>query len=96
MKTVWKYSIELRDVIVLELPKGAEVLSVQEQFDHPEMWVMVDTLADKEKRYFECYGTGHEMRILTPGYTRKLINTFQMSGGNYVFHFFELIKQTPT
>jgi hypothetical protein len=94
MSKVYKYNFKLSNIIVLTLPKGAEVLSVQEQFDDVAMWAIVNPEAVSEKRYFECYGTGHQMKILELGYVRKHISTFQMSGGNYVFHFFELIKQS--
>ncbi len=47
MKTIWKYKINYV-VTELEIPKNAEVLSVQTQKEAPYIWVLVDPCNEKE------------------------------------------------
>lgn len=51
MKTIWKFPVPTTDQgAVLEMPKGAEVLTVQTQGAEPQLWAVVDPTADTEKR----------------------------------------------
>jgi len=43
-----------------------------------------------EERVIEIFGTGHNLPF-DMGIERKYISTYQLSGGNYVFHAFERI-----
>lgn len=88
MKRVFKYSFPQTDIFDLELPKGAEILTVQTQDGFPQLWAKVDDEADKEIRTFRLAGTGHLIEQEIIGY----IGTFQMFGGSFVGHLFE-IKQ---
>lgn len=108
MMTIWKYEVPVRDSFELELPKGAEILSCQNQHGGSEslqMWALMDTEAEKEIRRFRIYGTGHPIeqkqkpmvRIIEGGITRNLaplrhIATVVVSGGMLVWHLFEEIK----
>lgn len=83
-KTIWKY--EIFPEAIIEMPIGAKILDVQEQFDKPYMWALVDKFAPKESRTFMCYGTGHNI----PDDPGEYIGTFQMHGGGLVFHLFEV------
>jgi hypothetical protein len=83
MKTIWKYT--LLPQCVVEMPVGAEILSIQSQYGNPRMWVLVDDAAPTEKRFFESYATGAAL----PDNPGKYIATFQVD--NLVFHVFELI-----
>lgn len=83
MKTVWKYPV--RPTMEIELPVGAQVLSVQMQGGEPQMWVHLDPAAPKEVRSFAVFGTGHEI----PDDYTLFIGTFQTHGGLLVFHVFE-------
>jgi hypothetical protein len=87
-KQVWKYVLDYGNLI-LSMPKGAEILTVQTQGDDPVLWALVDPNADKEERYFEAFGTGHNVAC-GMGIDRKYISTFQIEG--YVFHVFERIN----
>ncbi len=84
MKTIWKY--KLYPNTKLQLSKGAVVLSVGNQRDEIFMWVELDTNAETEERYFEAFGTGHEMRT-DMGIERKYI--VFLNGGSLVFHIYE-------
>jgi hypothetical protein len=87
-KKVLKYHI-LPDMMEVKMPKGAEVLTIQCQNDVPTIWALVNPNAEKEERYFELFGTGHDVPC-DMGIERKYINTFQMKDG-LVFHLFERI-----
>lgn len=75
----------------LEMPAGAEVLTVQRQGDGPVLWAMVNTTAPKERRRFLASGTGHD---LPPGVTRRrYVGTFQLPDpifGVTVWHVFDM------
>lgn len=42
MLQVFKYPILVVDYFSLKLPQGAKILSVQEQYDEPQVWALVD------------------------------------------------------
>ncbi len=86
---VYKYSFPVNDEISLELPIGAEVLTVQDQRDTPQLWALVDTQEDrKEIRTFVYIGTGHKHpKEFWLGL--KYITTFQQLDGSLVWHVFE-------
>lgn len=88
MKTIWKYEISLpRMSGNINMPRGAQVLTIQMQGKIPCIWALVDSENGLEERWFEIYGTGHE--ILHPRDRLKYINTFQVRGGEFIFHLFE-------
>ena len=89
MITVYKYSIETIDYQEVQLPKGAEILTVQTQNNKPCIWAKVDTDADLESRYFEVHGTGNP--IESDSTMLIYIGTYQLSSGMLVFHLFERI-----
>lgn len=90
--TIWKF--ELDTVGKVEMPIGAEPLTVQMQNDKPCLWAMVDPEAAKETRQFNIFGTGHKLPVGNLLTKLKYIATFQMYGGTLVFHVFEEIKIT--
>lgn len=91
MKTVWKYDLSPNDGdsmrVHIEMPVGAQVLTAQMQHSKPQLWVLVDPNASKELRSFQVVGTGHPFE---PAPTARYVNTFQMQGGLFVFHLFEV------
>jgi len=74
-RTIWKYELKVGDNI-FEMPRRAEVLTVQTQGKSVCLWALVDADAPKTKRRFQIYGTGHEME---DGVLRH-IGTFQVDG----------------
>lgn len=87
-KKIYKYPIEIKDKQQLELPVGAEILSVQTQYGEVQMWALVDPNAQKETRMFEVFGTGNDV-YYDMGVDRVFISTIQLEGGALVFHIFE-------
>ena len=81
-KQIWKYSLEN----IIEMPKGAEILTIDiqnGQMFNAQMWVKVDTENEVEKRMFEVIGTGQNFDDTN----RKYIGTYQ--DGPFVWHVFE-------
>lgn len=87
-KQIWKFEINTNKIIV-EMPKGAEILTIQTQNEKPCIWALVNPENEKELRHFEVYGTGHNIHCDT---AIKYINTFQLDGGALVFHLFERLN----
>ena len=85
MATIWKYTLEPGRT-KLQMPQGAQVLTVQMQHGKPCLWAKVDPTKPDELRIFDVYGTGHTM----PDDARLLYwASFQMDGGALVWHVFE-------
>jgi outer membrane lipoprotein SlyB len=84
---IWKWTLDVTDLQTVDMPNGAQVLSVQLQYDRPQLWAMVDETASVEPRTFATYSTGH----LIPAFVNygKFVGTYQMHGGSAVFHVFE-------
>lgn len=88
MKTVWKYPVELKDYFEVDMPEGAEILSVEMQGTSPCMWALVRANeTPTERRLFRLAGTGHPINEQE---NLKFIGTFFMRGV-LVFHLFEII-----
>lgn len=90
MKTIYKYQTPFQDFFTLEMPVGAEILTVQqdEKTNWGCIWALVDTDNEKEERTFELFGTGNEIHV-DMGVDRKYIGTYQYQRGNFVGHIFE-------
>ena len=89
-KIIWKYDCAVNDVVTIEMPVGAEILTVQSQHGNPRIWALVDPNNSTEKRYFEMFGTGHPINC-DGGITKKYIGSFQLYDGDLIFHLFETI-----
>ena len=88
MKAVWKFPVYPEDYFDVNMPLGAEVLSVQMQGDTPVMWARVETETSFALRRFAVRGTGHELY----GDEGRFIGTWQMPDHGLVFHLFEVIR----
>jgi hypothetical protein len=91
-KRIWKYELKNTDLQKVHIPKGGEILTVQTLNDKPCLWVLVDTSQPQplEERMFEIFGTGDLIQY-DMGTDRKYIGTYQLYGGDLVFHLFEYI-----
>lgn len=81
--TIWKFT--LQPYCILDMPKGAQVLSVREQGSEICLWAMVDPSAEKEPRRFLGFGTGHDL----PEGDLSFVGTAHLASGAMVFHVFE-------
>jgi hypothetical protein len=88
MQRVFKYRLEINDVVVLYLPKDAKVLTVQAQNDVPCIWAAVNpAMQELEKRTLRIAGTGHAIVDEIVG---DYVGTFQLCNGKLVYHVFEV------
>ena len=85
MTTIYKYQLKPNRT-ELNMPMGAQVLTVQVQHGEVYLWAKVDETLKNECRVFDIYGTGHAVsndpRLL-------YVATFLMDGGDLVWHVFE-------
>lgn len=84
-KVIFKYSKPLNDVMKFQLPRGAEILSVGNQYGKFCLWAIVDPDEALVNTTILCRGTGHELN----GAEGKFLGTVQFDGGSLIFHFFE-------
>ncbi len=84
-KMIWKFHIPdpSSQIVSIEMPIGAEILTVQMQGDEPCLWAVIDPSHGKETRTFRWAGTGHLL-----GTVGSYIGTIQMLGGGLIWHFF--------
>ena len=82
MKTVWKFSFEIKDTIKIKLPAFAEILHVETQGNFPAMWCLVDDEAEYVEKTFYLRGTGHEVE-------KNLVHISTWIDGPFVWHLFE-------
>ena len=90
MRTIYKYPIFQAGTgtETLQLPAGAQILSVQLQQGATQLWALVDPTAPLELREIYVAGTGYS---LPEGAERwRFVDTFQAGGGTFVFHVFEV------
>lgn len=83
---IWKWPLVLADRQVIEVPAGARLLAVQVQRGSPQVWALCDPEKPKEPRGLAMYGTGHPV----PADPGRYLGTFQIDGGQFVFHVFEV------
>ena len=87
MNAIWKFQLKVTDLQEVEMPKGAQVMSVQEQNGALCLWAAVDSEQPKENRVIEIIGTGNPIPTTTTD--RHFIGTAQMQKGALVWHVFE-------
>jgi len=87
-KTIYKYTLEVRDIQTIELPKKSQILCVQVQNNEPNIWVLInDKGAELEQVKIRTIGTGHtiaEDNVIFDNY----IGTYQLHNGGFVAHLF--------
>lgn len=83
---IWKYELQITDMQQVEMPNGAELLSVANQDGCLCLWAKVDADKQVETRFIEIIGTGNPI-AQDMGVDRKFIGTVLMSP--FVWHVFE-------
>ena len=84
---IWKFPLEVVDLQELRLPPKSKLLTVQMQYGKPCLWVLLDENTAVNVGYkIAIYGTGNPL----PDNPGEYIATFQMHGGDLVFHVFEV------
>lgn len=86
--TIWKFSLQIIDRQIVQMPSSARILSVQMQGGELMLWAVVDTAEALKSHYIEIFGTGHPMPPLVPDAERQFYGTVQDNG--LVWHVFGL------
>lgn len=81
---VYKYQITNKKRQDIELPEGAQILSLQLQKGIPTIWALVDPEAVTYTRRFFVVATGEEI-----GDHLEYVGTFQVPESELVFHIFK-------
>jgi hypothetical protein len=84
-RTIWKFPIAVLDKVTLTMPCDAEILCVQVQHGHPQLWALVSRSASIADRHFRWVGTGHPV-----DFVGRYIGTVQLHEGALVLHLFEI------
>ncbi len=87
MKIIYKYPIGPEGECTVMMPRGAKVLSYQNQEETACIWALVDPDEPTQPKRFYLVGTGYEMQY-NPSALR-FIGTALFQGGIYVNHLFE-------
>lgn len=94
MLKVFKYPVrlnELKDVITITMPEGAEVLSAVNQYEQLAIYAMVDeTKQITVDKNFRVVGTGHPISGTHTRFAWKFIGTVLFDEGHLVFHVWEI------
>jgi hypothetical protein len=83
MTTIWKATLKLTDVQLVEIPEGGEILCAREQHDQICIWYRCNPDARKVGHKVAIVGTGHP----SPE-DGNYIGTAFLRGGSLVFHVF--------
>jgi hypothetical protein len=89
MKTIHKYHLALAEVQVIEVPQGAQFLTVQMQGERLCVWAIVDTTHQNAHESFVIVGTG---ALLPDTSNWQYMETVQQYDGRFVWHVFRAIK----
>jgi hypothetical protein len=82
---IFKYPAPIADLLSIEMPAKAKVLTVQLQRGEPQIWALVDDDGSLVPREFRWVGTGRGLGEPLGEY----VGTLQIEG-DFVFHLFEL------
>ena len=85
-RTILKYPLQVTDRQTVALPRGAKVLSVQDQRGILCLWALVATDAEIVNVDIRIHGTGHELPDDASAYAH--LGTVQQ--GQYVWHVFKV------
>lgn len=84
---IWKYNFDIGGEFIVEMPRGAKVLTVQMQADRPCLWALVNLVdARTDERTFVVVGTGHPFDPTG----REYVGTIQ--DGSFVWHIWEQVR----
>lgn len=87
-KKIFKYDLFTHGPEKVLMLEGAKILCLKSQHGSPKIWAIVDTEAHIEERTFITVGTGHPY---PENLNLRYIDTYQLSGGLFVYHVFELL-----
>lgn len=96
--SVWKFDLELKDLQAVDMPRGAQLLHVDVQFqgvaEHAKVWALVEPAQPTARRLISVHGTGHFVNRMASttdpvGTLPEYVSSFDVNGGLLVFHVFD-------
>jgi hypothetical protein len=98
---VWKFRAPAEPLVLLGLPAGARILTVQLESRERSatgatepvvnLWALVDFAAPVKDRWFELVTTSSELDELG-GRSREYLGSFPGHGGDLDYHLFEIVS----
>lgn len=89
--TIWKYEWPHHSLHAqFEMPLGAKIIHVGQQYDKLVLWAHVDPYAPKERRMFAACYTGGAAPENDDG---RFLGTVLLAQGEFVLHVFEPINK---
>ena len=86
MKRIFKWTLAMDDFQSIDVPEDTQFLTVQTQYEQPQVWGICTPGASKKSVTIRLAGTGHPIDD-NPG---KYLGTFQLMNGSLIFHAFAL------
>lgn len=85
-KVIYKYQMPVLEHFTMKLPKGAEIIRMEDQGGMFWLWAVVDTEVEDEERSFYAFKCGGEIpRHLELEYVGFCAVHVQMELGLYIF-----------
>jgi hypothetical protein len=85
--SIWKYTLKAETSQMVEVPFGAEILSLKTQGDDIVIYALVDTQETYTTSIeVRVYGTGHYIDVNIADY--RFLGTAKLHGGALMFHVF--------
>lgn len=91
MNVIYKYPLSVAGEQLLDMPKGANILTVAMQRGAVYIWAIVDPEAAKEQRTIAVIGAGHPLGDLA---RLDYIGSVQADYGQLILHVFERLGAT--
>ena len=90
MKTIFKYTLTVKDIQTISIPEGAGFLSVIEQNNLPVIYFLVDPNQESQPVTFVVLGTGRQVEEDSLKHFLYLgtVSTLNTLGRNLVWHIF--------
>ena len=85
--TIWKYTLNAEKVNIIDMPLGAEVLSVETHGTDIVLYALVNS-TEKAQQQIKVitYGTGHAIDVNISDF--KFLGTAKLYKGSLMFHVF--------
>ncbi len=58
MNSIYKFPLNINAPIEIDMPIGAQILTIETQNNEPQMGALVETLEEPETRFFKVVSTG--------------------------------------
>lgn len=84
---VYRYVIPNQQIFSFDIPKDAEILSVEYKFGTPSFFILVNDKNKSERRHFILVGTGWDITAIHK--IKKYIGSFSDNEG-FTGHLFEV------